>query len=622
MASKRAKPKAKPEKFSREDLACAICLDRLKEPKLLPCLHTHCKACLEGLLRKSKNERIICPQCRLDHPLPTGGVGGFPADRVLENALEFYTFKESQAKHTALPCSMCTEDDPSIAHCSTCGKFLCDFCAKAHRRQVSFRDHKVVTLDQLSSDAVKSLERPRYCSHHPEETLKLYCNTCQALICRDCSIVAHQDHRFSFTKDARSKVQQQLEQTIKRVSVKQQEFEAHLAFIKEAEKTRDVYSVTLSKQVNQAFDSFIRSLESLRKQLLCEETEAKASDMKQIWAQKQSIEMTLANIASGLRYAERLRGCPSDVDMLAMSSNAREQLVSLQKAQWNPKSDLTCSPLLLFSSKGQAHAKSIATLKALSPDSFTISMQPQVLPVTEPAPVARLGSRVHSHMHPQMRSPHTGPMHSPVQSITVSIGEKVQLLVEVRAKEKTDITPLMVPSISITSEGGNSYHSRGSYDQQPASQSAKYTMKHRSGGVWLVEFIPLHAGQFTVCAAISKEPKTGNPQFSQYSQRQPSEVYVTVSGTFNIGDRVRQGPDWTHANADGGIGNKGTIIEERDYIANYRGVATAHMHSSQPYYGYGTHQQLYVRWDNGNYGQYSCNEGGPYQLELVPDEEK
>ena len=62
--------------------------------------------------------------------------------------------------------------------------------------------------------------------------------------------------------------------------MKQQEFEAHLAFIKEAEKTRDAYSLTLSQQVNEAFDSFIRSLESLRKQLLGKEAVAKASDMK------------------------------------------------------------------------------------------------------------------------------------------------------------------------------------------------------------------------------------------------------------------------------------------------------------------------------------------------------
>ena len=746
-------------KRSREDLACAICLDRLKEPKLLPCFHTYCKACLEGLLHKSKDEQTTCPQCRSTHPLPTGGAGGFPDDRVLENALDLYTLKESQTNDAALPCSMCTEDDPSVAHCSTCGKFLCDFCAKAHRRQVSFRDHKVVTLDQLSSDAVKSLERPRYCSHHPEETLKLYCNTCQALICRDCSVVDHQHHRFSFAKDARSEVQLQLEQTIKRVSVKQQEFEAHLAFIKEAEKTRDAYSVTLSQQVNEAFDSFIRSLESLRKQLLGEETEAKASDMKQIWAQKQSIEMTLANIASGLRYAERLRGCPSDVDMLAMSSKAREQLVRLHKAQWNPKSDLTCSPLLLFSSKDHEYVKSVATLKALSPDVFTISIQP----------------------YSPMQS--TTVPYSPIQS---TIGAKVRFLVEVRATEKPDIILLMVPSISIKavrSHSGSSFgasapaapmqqpagpfgqvavsshsgfsfgasvpvtqnfsfaaksfgggavssHSGGVFGasvtaapmKQPAGPfgqvamsshskvsfgasvpvtqsfsqpgymassfgggvvrkknivsshsgevfgasvpatpmrgrgrsrffgasvpatpmqsflqpgcedrslvvsshsaggssegsrqtygySVKYTMKHKHGGFWLVEFMPLYAGQFTVSAGISG---------SGMGAKQAEDHYgVTVTGTFNIGGRVRRGPDWTLGNTDGGIGNKGTVIEEQEYTANYR--------SGKGYYPKPkTGQQLYtyVRWDNGNYGWYSCNQGGPYRLELVPDEEK
>ena len=761
------KTKAKRKKFSREDLACAICLGCLKEPKLLPCLHTYCKACLEGLLRKSKNNQITCPQCRLNHPLPTGGVGGFPADLVLENALDFYTFKESQANDTTLPCSMCTEDDPSIAHCSTCSRFLCDFCAKAHKRLVNFRDHKVVTLDQLSSDVVKSLERPRYCCHHPEETLKLYCNTCQALICRDCSIIAHRDHRFNFARDVRSEVQLQLEQAVKRVTVKQQEFEAHLAFIKEAEKTRDAYSVTLSQQVNEAFDSFIRSLESLRKQLLGEETEAKASDMKQIWAQKQSIEMTLANIASGLRYAERLRGCPSDVDMLAMSSTARKQLVSLQKAQWNPKSDLTCSPLLLFSSKGQEYVKSVATLKALSPDVFTISIQP----------------------HSPTQSTTVPLPPTTVRSTTVSIGTKAQFLVEVRAKERTDIMPLMVPSISIKSGGevvsssshlgkslgasvpaaphhltqsvtaapvqqhhltqsvtaahshsggvfrasvpathvqsfsqvmssqsaggssgrskrmyrssfgakatpmqsfpqvtqpgyddvsspsaigssegiqqtfgaksapmqsfpqvmskksaggssGGSQQTYGSsfgaiaddlmqsfpqpgYDvgsspsaigssegiQQTYGHSVKYTMKHKRGGFWLVEFMPLRAGQFTVSAGISD---------SGMGSKQAEDRHgVTVTGTFNIGGRVRHGPDWTLGNTDGGIGNKGTVIEEQEYTANYR---SGKGHYSEPKTG--RQRYTYVRWDNGNYGQYSCNQGGPYQLELVPDEEK
>ena len=119
--------KPKPKEFSKQDNTCTICLDRLNEPKLLPCFHTYCKACLEGLLRRSpEDKQITCPQCHSIHSLPNGGVGGFSDDRVLENALDFHSFKESQEKSVSLPCSMCTEDDPAIAHCSTCSKFLCE----------------------------------------------------------------------------------------------------------------------------------------------------------------------------------------------------------------------------------------------------------------------------------------------------------------------------------------------------------------------------------------------------------------------------------------------------------------------------------------------------------------
>ena len=616
-----SKPKTvKSKEFSTEDLTCTICLERLKEPKLLPCFHTYCKACLERSLRKPKKQQITCPQCRSIHPLPTGGVGGFPNDQLHENALDFHSFKESQEKESTLPCSMCTEDDPATVHCSTCGKFLCDFCTKAHKRQVNFRDHKIVTLAQLSSDVVKSLERPRYCTHHPEEALKLYCNTCQTLICRDCSIVNHRDHKFSFVKDVRPEVQRTLGQAVTAVAVKRQEFEAHLSFIKEVEITRDSYSVALHKQINKAFDSLVRGLESLRKQLLVEETAAKTADMKQIWAQKQSIEMTLANIASGLRYAERLCGCPSDVDMLAMSSKARQQLVSLQKAQWNPKSDLTCSPLLLFSSKGQAHVESTATLKALDSNYFTISLQHEGLPK---------GGLVTQNAQSYFDE---GYMYDTTSTPALSIGEKVQFVVKVKAREETTqcITPLTVPSISIKEVNG-----RSKYYQ---TNSAKYTMRHKSSGSWLVEFTPLHSGQFTISAGIYSS-QSGSQQATHASFRgqgvrkarqlsvdpvQPSEVYctITVTGTFNIGDRVRQGPDWMDGDADGGAGSSGTIVSEQEYTNNH--VQGQQRQQGrvypQPYYG---GQQMYVHWDSGNYGQYACNgQYGPYLLELVPDIEK
>ena len=48
-------------------LECAVCLDQYNEPKVLPCLHSFCKRCLQGLLTHDVEEvvcKLICPTCR------------------------------------------------------------------------------------------------------------------------------------------------------------------------------------------------------------------------------------------------------------------------------------------------------------------------------------------------------------------------------------------------------------------------------------------------------------------------------------------------------------------------------------------------------------------------------
>lgn len=48
-----------------KELECTICSEQYKEPKVLPCLHSFCKTCLEGLLpREGLSWRVDCPSCR------------------------------------------------------------------------------------------------------------------------------------------------------------------------------------------------------------------------------------------------------------------------------------------------------------------------------------------------------------------------------------------------------------------------------------------------------------------------------------------------------------------------------------------------------------------------------
>lgn len=42
-----------------------------------------------------------------------------------------------------------------------------------------------------------STQRPMFCDIHKQEPLKLFCETCDVLTCRDCQLVKHKDHKYS-----------------------------------------------------------------------------------------------------------------------------------------------------------------------------------------------------------------------------------------------------------------------------------------------------------------------------------------------------------------------------------------------------------------------------------------
>jgi len=132
------------------------------------------------------------------------------------------------------------------------------------------------------------------------------------------------------------------------VKMKQKELEVHLALVKDVEKGEDVHTSALVAEIYTAFDSYIKMLESRREYLLAYAAETRTANLKQIWGQKEFLEVTLASIKSVLHYSERLCHCTSDTHMLAMSTKASECLENLQKTTWTPESDLKLSPPLAF----------------------------------------------------------------------------------------------------------------------------------------------------------------------------------------------------------------------------------------------------------------------------------
>uniref|UniRef100_A0A1X7VXW0 RING-type domain-containing protein n=1 Tax=Amphimedon queenslandica TaxID=400682 RepID=A0A1X7VXW0_AMPQE len=195
-----------------EQLTCPVCLDHYTNPKTLPCLHSFCQYCLEQLPLDRKNETyyLSCPTCRHCTELPEEGMGAFPVTFTLNNLKEIYNLMKKVADPQQVPCDNCTEAN-TTGYCKDCRKFMCAECINMHERWVDFSNHQLTNLNEVTASIFSTSQllapaKQEYCpipGH--DELLKIYCETCDSVICHDCTVRTHKNHDYdlvsaSFTK--------------------------------------------------------------------------------------------------------------------------------------------------------------------------------------------------------------------------------------------------------------------------------------------------------------------------------------------------------------------------------------------------------------------------------------
>ena len=57
-----------------DEVSCSVCICTFTDPKQLPCLHSFCLHCLNGIQRTSGfHGKITCPECRRQFQIPGSG---------------------------------------------------------------------------------------------------------------------------------------------------------------------------------------------------------------------------------------------------------------------------------------------------------------------------------------------------------------------------------------------------------------------------------------------------------------------------------------------------------------------------------------------------------------------
>ncbi len=115
-----------------EEVSCSVCMITFTEPKQLPCLHSFCLYCLEGILRTSGRRDIItCLECRIESRVPaSGNLNDLPTNFRINSLLDVLAIKECNT--VGVKCGNCDKKSSQSLYCFQCSSFWCDLCITAH----------------------------------------------------------------------------------------------------------------------------------------------------------------------------------------------------------------------------------------------------------------------------------------------------------------------------------------------------------------------------------------------------------------------------------------------------------------------------------------------------------
>ncbi|KAM3842781.1 LOW QUALITY PROTEIN: E3 ubiquitin-protein ligase TRIM39-like [Diretmus argenteus] len=244
---------------SEEDLSCSVCHDIFKDPVLLSCSHSFCKACLQ----RWWTERPIheCPLCkrRSSRSEPIGNL-------VLKNLCETFLLERDQraSAESELLCSLHTEKLKLF--CLDRQQPVCVVCLHSGKHT----NHRFRPMDEAARDHKEELQK----SLKPlEEKLKVF-----------NKVKGDSDEAADHIKVQAQHTERQIKEEFKKLhQFLQEEEEARIAALREEEEQK-------SQMMKQKAEGLSREISALSDTIRAIEKELRAEDVSFLLNYKATVE--------------------------------------------------------------------------------------------------------------------------------------------------------------------------------------------------------------------------------------------------------------------------------------------------------------------------------------------
>ena len=108
----------------KKEAECPLCLETVKDPKTLPCLHSFCLRCIDKHARYARRKletTIKCPVCQACFQIPEGGTfGSLPTSFHLNRLVDLLALRNGS--HESQRCSSCEENNTATCYLSNVAK--------------------------------------------------------------------------------------------------------------------------------------------------------------------------------------------------------------------------------------------------------------------------------------------------------------------------------------------------------------------------------------------------------------------------------------------------------------------------------------------------------------------
>ena len=292
-----------------EEVSCSVCMSKYTDPKQLPCLHSFCLHCLNGIQRTSgRRDKIACPECRQEFNVPdNGNLAALPTNFRINSLLDVLAIKECNT--TGVKCGNCDNRSKESHYCFQCCAFWCGECITFHNGMKANKDHYALALEDFQDhDYENILKRPTFCAipGHEKKEIEFFCNICEVAICNACALTNHDGHGKILLEQAANERKLRVKSAIESQRKRAQTKRSKITKLDESLSEVQEQAARVKRNVKEYADSIIAAIEAKKLEIFDDVEQRTKASLQEIGKQKEDFEEQARRHESEIEDTETL----------------------------------------------------------------------------------------------------------------------------------------------------------------------------------------------------------------------------------------------------------------------------------------------------------------------------